>query len=272
MRYLPLFALLLLAACAAPESAEPEAPMTVAMDYAPVETKADSVALAALNASGGADALAALRYLRFNFGFDRNGEVSVGREHLWDRVTGRYRVEWEGGEDSTYVVLFNVNDHEAGQTYLNGQAVAEEDNASLLQRAYSGYINDTYWLLFPAKLLDPGVNRAYIADSSNAERDVITLTFEGVGLTPGDTYWVYVDKASGLVNQWAFRLQNADADSEPRFYKWLDYQALQTPAGPVNLSPRKESPNGTFALLTDALNAPASVEDALFTDPMPRLD
>ncbi|MEM6644811.1 MAG: hypothetical protein AAF730_01020 [Bacteroidota bacterium] len=267
MRSLPLVALLLLAACAAPESAEPEAPMTVAVDYAPVETKADSVALAALNASGGEAALAAMRYLRFDFGFERGGQSSVSRQHLWDRVTGRYRAEWEGGTDSTYVVLFNTNDYEAGQAYLNGTPVAEEENDDLVFRAYRSYINDTYWLLFPAKLLDPGVEREYLADSSNAERDVITLAFEGVGLTPGDTYWVYTDKATGQVTQWAFRLQNGQPTAAPRFYTWSDYQELSTPEGPVYMSARKASLDGSFALLTDGLAAPASVDDAVFTDP-----
>ncbi|MEM1096945.1 MAG: hypothetical protein AAGJ10_20295 [Bacteroidota bacterium] len=266
MRYFPLAALLLLAACATPESAEPDGPMTVSVDYAPVETKADSVALAALNASGGEAAMAAMRYLRFNFGAERGGQANVSRRHLWDRVTGRYRAEWEGGQDSTYVVLFNTNDYEAGQAYLNGTPVAADENDDLVFRAYRSYINDTYWLLFPAKLLDPGVNRQYVADSSNAERDVITLTFEGVGLTPGDTYWVYTDKATGEVTQWAFKLQNRPG-GVPSFYRWSDYQELSTPEGPVYMSARKSSLDGSFALLTDGLAAPASVDDAVFTDP-----
>lgn len=41
----------------------------------------------------GAEALAQVRYLRFDFQVDRQGQLSTTR-HLWDRQTGQYRVEW----------------------------------------------------------------------------------------------------------------------------------------------------------------------------------
>ncbi|NEQ32948.1 MAG: hypothetical protein F6K04_18440 [Leptolyngbya sp. SIO4C5] len=147
--------MVLVAACepgAAPDATGlDDVPPTAALP--PIETRADSVALRVVEASGGADALAAMPYLRFNFGVERDGAANVARKHLWNRQTGDYRVEWTAGADSNYVALFNAStfttDTPEGGVYLNGTAVAGEAASEALQRAYRGYINDTYWLMAP---------------------------------------------------------------------------------------------------------------------------
>ena len=263
--FLPCLVLLLVG-CEPSETTPPPADAVPEVEMPTLATKADTMAMHAYEAAGGPAAWAALPYLRFEFAGERDGEARPGIKHLWNRRTGDYRLEMPGGEDSTYVVLFNVNTRE-GQAYLNGTALDSTQNAQRLEQAYGRFINDTYWLLMPFKLFDPGVTRTYVPDSSNAERDVIHLSFAEVGLTPGDEYWVFMDKETGRVEEWAYHLQS---DRDGRF-TWTGYETHDTPAGPLHFATRKEAAGGNAALLTYQIDTPTDPPADLFTDPNPRL-
>lgn len=245
-------------------TAEISSPMPAPQNYA------DSVAVKAYEALDGNGAFAALPLIQFNFGFDRGGEKSVGRRHLWNKHTGDYRIEYSVGTDSSYVVMFNVDTKE-GATYMNGIAVDEAENGKMLESAYSSYINDTYWLLAPMKMMDPGVLRTHVADSSNATTDVVKLAFQGVGLTPGDQYWMYVDKASGRLARWAFVLQG-NPDAAPRAFDWEEYVSFTTEQGEMSFSTRKQSLGGPFALLTDGVKIFNEAPEGMMTNPNAMLD
>lgn len=233
------------------------------MEMPALQTRADSVAMTVYEAHGGPEAWAALPYLRFNFGGADNPV-----RHFWDRNTGDYRVEMPAGEDSVFVALFNVNTRE-GDVYLNGEALGGERESEWLDTAYRRFINDTYWLLMPVKLFDPGVNRTYVADSSNAERDVLHLTFGEVGLTPGDQYWVYVDTETGLIDAWAYHLQGHPDDHVPQPISWSGYTTLDTPNGEIVVS--EEKPRNGSVLYTNNVAVPTEAPDGIFTNPQPML-
>lgn len=234
------------------------------MDLPEIQTRADSLAMEVLEAYGGREAWESMRYLRFTFG----NEGAEGRNevawHLWDRARNQYRVEWLQA-DSVLVALFNTNTQE-GDVYVNGVEADEESREDLLASGYRRFINDTYWLLAPVKMLDPGVKRAYMADSSNAEWEVIQLTFEDVGLTPDDTFWFYVDRETGLVVRWSFVLQG-NPDAPPAHWNWLEHRDFEVPGGTVRFSTRKELLNGSFAIVTDEIELPSNVADSMFASP-----
>jgi len=233
-----------------------------------VETRADTVAMNAYEALGGPNAWASLPYLRFDFASGSDTSRTLRASHLWNRTTGDYRVEMHAGGDSTYVALFNVNTRE-GDVYLAGEEVEDAAEQQLLEQAYGRYINDTYWLLMPVKMMDPGVTRTYLPDSSTSETDVLRLSFDEVGLTPGDQYWVYVDKNSGLVEKWAFRLQGHPRDHVPQPIQWVAYKTFNTPAGSIQISERKIR-DGSITY-TDNVDVPENVPVGAFTDPNPIL-
>ena len=235
-----------------------------------IETRADSLAMQAYQAFGGPEAWSALPYLRFDFAVEQDGNRQLIAHHLWNRQTGDYRVEWPAEPDSTYTALFNVNTKK-GQVYLNGDSVASARNDTLLQQAYRRYVNDSYWMLAPTKMLDPGVNRTYVADSSNASTGVVKLTFDDVGLTPGDQYWMHVDRETGLLERWNFVLQHQPGDAPPSSFTWTGYENFSTPAGTLRVATRKEAVEGNRALLTDAVGMPESVPEGTFTNPEPML-
>lgn len=257
-----LLASALLAGCAANESP------TTTVDWLPsIETRADSIAMQVFEAYGGPDAWSKVRYVRFDFGRESEAVKQVFRSHLWDRHSGDYRLEWSAGDDSTAVVLFNVNDR-SGSAYINGEPLDSAATDNFVQRAYRGFINDTYWLLAPIKLLDPGVTRAYVPDSSTAEVDVITTTYEGVGLTPGDQFWFWVDRDTGMMTRWAYQLQGRK-DQAPTNWMWMECTNFEHSAGPVVICPRKSW--GDSALMTDGVDLPEMVAEDAFSRPTPML-
>ncbi len=260
-----LIAVLLLAGC----TAESPAPEAGGDDTAMVlETRADTVAMMAYEASGG-DAWDDVRYLRFDFAVESNGQRGPTRRHLWDLSSGDYRIEWPAGDDTTVTVMLNV-DTRAGNVYLNDVPVEGDRADQILQSAYSRHINDTYWLMAPHKVFDPGVNRAYVADSSSAGAEVLQLSFDNVGLTPGDRYWMKVDPATGDLAGWTYILQGSP--DRTSMYRWTNYQTFDKPAGTIRLAERKEAIGAARAVLTDHVALPDTVPAEVFSDPSVTMD
>lgn len=248
--------------------------VVVPTDTIAPQTRADSVAYRLLQAHG-TDAWATTPYLRFDFGLETpKGSRTIAR-HLWNRTTGEYRVEWSAGPDSSYVALVNarqVRDGRlAGTVYLNGEELTGAADSTARETAYARFVNDTYWLLSPLKAFDPGVNRTYLPDSSTAEHDVLHVTFDDVGRTPGDQYWLYVSKETGRLDQWAYHLQNMPEEASPRYYDWTQYRELSAPNGTVHLAARKEAVGAEQALLTNNLSLPNSPPEDAFSSPEPML-
>ena len=171
--------------------------------------RAIEIAQATVRAMGGWEALDATRFVSWKF-FGR-------RQHYWDRHTGDIRIESER-DGVTTVILMNIHSRE-GRVFRDGVELQGDELAEMLGSGHQVWVNDSYWMFMPYKLLDPGVTLGYVGERATAEGNeawVLDLTFgEGVGYTPGNRYHVYVGKDSGLVEQWDFY---ADASAaEPNF-------------------------------------------------------
>lgn len=168
-----------------------------------------------MKAQGGYDSWQNTQYIQWNF----FGE----RILLWDKFSGNVRVELS--EDLKNTVIVNVNTGE-GKAEKDGIEVTDETELrALLNKGKSVWINDSYWLVMPYKLKDSGVSLKYIREDKVKEVavDILQLTFENIGDTPENKYYVYVDQESNLVTQWAF-FTNFE-DEKPRFITpWTDYK------------------------------------------------
>jgi hypothetical protein len=142
----------------------------------------------------------------------------------------------------------NVNTRQ-GKAWKNGEAVA--DPAEMLTFGYRRFINDTYWLLMGFKTFDPGVTREYVgqqADAGGALHDVVKLSFDKVGLTPGDQYWMWVNRDTGLVDQWHMMLEGSKPEDKPGVILFHDYHRF----GGLLISTRREMQGtGQFIRLDD---------------------
>lgn len=247
------------AAPAAPSQPQPPAaqsppnPPTVGVTSDPM---AVAVADATLAAMGGQAAWDGTHFLRFTF--------AGRRTHYWDKWTGRHRLEGKTKEGESYVVLDNVNSRQ-GKAYIDGKPVTGDKGAKLLEGSYGAWINDTYWLLMPYKLKDPGVNLSYGGQKQidGKSYDEVNLTFGPVGLTPGDHYWAWFNRDTHLMDRWAYLLQDQPRDAAPTVWLWQGWQ----PYGNIKLAPHRVQADGQRKLeLSDILVA-VTMPDAVFTSP-----
>lgn len=234
--------------------------LTLALAQAPAaaaEPSPEAVAVAerTLEAMGGSEAWEATRFLRFDFfGF---------RLHYWDRYTGRHRLEGKTRDGDAYVVLSNIQTRE-GEAWVNGERQTGDAAKEWLERAYGAWVNDTYWLLMPYKLRDPGVSLSYEGEEEvdGARYDKLKLTFDGVGLTPGDTYWAWINRDTGLMDRWAYHLEGWEADRAPTAWQWLGWQTY----GRVKLAPKRKNLEDGSERELGEIAVYDQLPDAVFTE------
>lgn len=177
-----------------------------------------------LTAMGGKKGWEKTRYLRFRWNVYRAGKLVSDRRHYWDRYDGDYRLETKTRDGDSLLALFNVNNGE-GQVWVDGKPAEGARNDSLVERAYAMFINDSYWLLMPYKWRDPGVNLEYLGQETHDDGTwhVVHLSFENVGLTPGDQYWAYIsDEPPHLMKKWQYHLQNRE--NKGPVIRWENWQ------------------------------------------------
>lgn len=162
------------------------------------DPRAIAIADEVIQASGGQAAWDSTKYLAWDF-FGR-------RRIIWDKLHNQARIIALDSLKS-YDIIVNL-DTKQGLVSLHGEAQSNPDTlAKYLDRGYKMWINDSYWLVMPFKLKDPGVKLRYLGEDSthaNIFSDVIDLTFDSVGVTPQNRYAVWVGKKTRLVVQWAY--------------------------------------------------------------------
>lgn len=169
------------------------------------------------------------QYLAFTFVVISDGQEKVRRSHRWCPQAGRVQVRTDDTTTTVSAVDGSALDAATGE-----QAAAE---------AWGAFINDGYWLLAASKVLDPGVKR-----STDGNR--LSLSFDGVGLTPGDRYTLTVQEQTGLVTRWDFVLESG----REGHFSWEDYQQH----GGLMLSTRRVSDQGSFEIRFEGIQVGAS--------------
>ena len=143
--------------------------------------------------------------LQFTFVVESGGQKKADRTHDWNLVTGDDAVT--GGGKTTTV---NVWSYDAAKA-------TDAEKA-----AFQQWTNDSYWLLMPLKLADPGVQFSPMAMTKDQppSKAMTTMSFGKVGLTPGDQYDLAIDLKTHRVTHWFYR-PNANTKAG---FSWEDYQ------------------------------------------------
>ena len=229
-----------------------------ALAQAPTDPQA--LADQVLAALGGEAAWRATHFLRFDFAAERGGKELTRRAHTWDKWTGDYRLEGRRREDGKpFRVVMNLHSKE-GAAWVDGKELAGDDLKKQLEGAYGVWVNDTYWLLMPYKLKDPGVRLALDGERREGSQvwDRLRLEFDGVGLTPKDKYWAHVNRATRLVDRWEFVLRGEKG--EPAVFDWKGWRAY----GSIQLAPERVSPKDGTRIFFPVLDVPASLPPDTF--------
>ena len=140
-----------------------------------------------VQASGG-DQWGKVKRVQFTFNvIDKDGKPVAANRHDWDVRGGADTITTRDNKTVT-VKLADKNDEGDAKT------------------AYRQWVNDTYWLLMPLKLLDGGVKLAHggTQDVDGQKYEILNMSFDSVGLTPGDRYTLYIDPKEKLVRRWDY--------------------------------------------------------------------
>ena len=230
---------------------------------ADVDPKADAVGKELIASMGGMPAWEKARQFQFDFVVVKDGKPVAHFSHVWDRYTGDYRLSGVDKAGAPFTVYFNVNT-KAGQAMVNGQPADAEKQKQLLENAYGRFINDTYWLLAPWKIFDPGVHRSYDGEKpcpGGGTCDVLKLSFDDVGMTPKDVYWLWITRDGRHMVQWQYVL--AGASEPPTTAAWKDWQKM----GGLSLSMDKPMVGEPFEIRFEKVAVSATRDDSLFTAP-----
>ena len=154
------------------------------------DPKAAELAKAVWQASGGEN-WSKVSELRFTFIVEQDGKELTRAEHDWKVHEGTDHVKWKGKEAAIRPAT----------------PPQDEDGKA----AHARWTNDSYWLLAPLKVLDYGAKLEYEGskESEGVACEVLRVSFEGVGLTPGDQYVFYVDPKTKLLRAWDY-IPNAE--------------------------------------------------------------
>ncbi|WP_397447199.1 hypothetical protein [Polaribacter sp. R77954] len=103
--------------------------------------------------------------------------------YKWYKQKGIVEVKWDENK-----VILNTKDNSKSVIFINKKKV---DNPEILQKAIRYFNNDSFWLVAPYKIFDPGTERSIV----NYEgKDALLITYTSGGSTPGDSYlWILDD-------------------------------------------------------------------------------
>ena len=108
--------------------------------------------------------------------------------YKWQKNKNICTVYWED-----YKVVLHLNNPESSKVYVHNFSVKGEIEQELLDKAIAIFNNDSFWLVAPYKLFDPGVERSLVT-LENGD-DALLVTYTSGGSTPGDSYlWILNDK------------------------------------------------------------------------------
>ena len=118
-----------------------------------------------------------LNYLKWEF--------MQGHKYLWDKKGNNALIEWEENR-----VLLNLDKIE-GVAFKKGKQLEGEAKSKMIQKAWSFWCNDSFWMFAPFKVFDPGTIRS-VVETENGDKGLM-VTYDSGGVTPGDGYLWLLD-------------------------------------------------------------------------------
>lgn len=142
-----------------------------------------------------------------------NGELSYGAYKQHERTLTNLEGLVEQGYDGNEYWLKH-----------NGDVITDE--AALKRTAFNRPTN-FYWFAMMPKLLDPGVIYEYLGEKNSNDKvyDIVKVSFKSENDKPTDIYQVYINKDTGLVDQFLFTVADFGVMETPNLML-LEYEEV----------------------------------------------
>ena len=209
-----------------------------AFDSAGSDAKAVAIADEVLAAAGGAATWAKVKELRWTTAIVDGGETKLKVEHAWDRWNGRAYMKNlpQVADASPTLAMYELYGDTKAAIVMSpggGKELANAGNAKeILATARKRWEQDHFWVTMHLKLKDPGVRLKYVEEriaegatgaTPEMAYDVIQVKFDpGVGPTPGDVFYLIVDKKTHLPHS-VENVETGKPDDRRVGYTWLDW-------------------------------------------------
>jgi len=107
----------------------------------------------------------------------------------------RHHYQWHKSENTCDVfwkdkrVVLDLNNHDLSKAFVHGFVSENEIAEELKEQALNYFNNDSFWLVAPYKVFDPGTERRLVKLPNN--KHGLLITYQSGGSTPGDSYlWI----------------------------------------------------------------------------------
>lgn len=115
--------------------------------------------------------------------------------------------------------------YDGKEYWLKNDGKSIEDEKLLKMVAFNRPTN-FYWFAMMQKLMDDGVNYEYLNEKNigDATYNVVKVTFDSLDNSPKDIYQLYINKSTGLVDQFLFTVM--DFDKADPLLMQLEYETI----------------------------------------------
>ncbi|MFC5195918.1 hypothetical protein ACFPH8_11300 [Bizionia hallyeonensis] len=124
-----------------------------------------------------------------------NHEAYLETNYIEWTFKNKHHYKWKKDENTClvhwkdYKVDLNLDNPSLSTAYVHNFEVKGEQAAEHIETALTYFNNDSFWLVAPYKIFDPGTERRLVKWKNN--QDALLVTYTSGGTTPGDSYlWI----------------------------------------------------------------------------------
>ncbi len=201
-----------------------------------------------------------VRYLGFSLILKSSAGTSIENRHEWNLQEGDYKVSWQEGDSSEFLVYFNFRNKQR-RCFRNNRVISDSTTASRVYgRAYATFVRDSWWLLMPFKLKAPGTILHFLDARSidGQDYDIVRMTFNRVGLTPENIYDLYINRASNRIDRIDYY---RDSLTAPVTFYWSDWQEI----GGYLFALRRTSADGNSEIIFRDIDVSRNAATGIFS-------
>ncbi|MFD2552209.1 hypothetical protein ACFSQP_10315 [Bizionia sediminis] len=151
------------------------------------------------------------------------------RHYQWQKNKHTCTVRWKD-----YKVQLHLNHPDSSKVFVHNFEIQGEQASEHIKTALGYFNNDSFWLVAPYKVFDPGTERQLIPLDNNQQGLLVTYTSGGT--TPGDSYlwildannkpikfrmWVQILPIGGLEASWNNWTTTESGALLPTFHQFL---------------------------------------------------
>jgi len=105
--------------------------------------------------------------------------------YIWNKKQNKVNVKWDDH-------MVNLDLKQPEKSTLANSTISSKEKKDLIKTALAYFNNDSFWIVAPHKLFDPGTTREIVTLEDNSK--ALLVTYSAGGTTPGDSYLWKVDK------------------------------------------------------------------------------